>query len=230
MEEFALRSHRRAIRAIDEGRFDRETVAVRGRHRRRGPAPRHHRWRRWPRSKPVVDGGTHHRRLLLAGLRRRRGAAHRQRTGRTRARPDPARPHPPSLRTRRGPDPDAVRADPGHRVRAEEDRHDDRRHRPGRDQRGVRAGGAGLAEGDRRRPGQGQRQRRRDRAGPPARRDRREADDDPAARTGAHGRPLRPADDVRGRRPGERHDHRAALATGGAPGRPRRGATAGSAR
>ncbi len=27
MEEFALRSHQRAIRAIDEGRFDRETVA-----------------------------------------------------------------------------------------------------------------------------------------------------------------------------------------------------------
>jgi acetyl-CoA C-acetyltransferase len=27
MEEFAFRSHRRAIRAIDEGRFDRETVA-----------------------------------------------------------------------------------------------------------------------------------------------------------------------------------------------------------
>ncbi len=37
------------------------------------------------------------------------------------------------------------------------------------------------------------------------------ADDDPAARTGAHRRPVRPADHVRGRRPGQRHHHRAAV-------------------
>ena len=57
---------------------------------------------------------------------------------------------------------------------------------------------------------QGQRQRRRDRARPPARRDRRPADDDAAARARAHRRPLRPPDDVRGRRPGQRDHHRAA--------------------
>ena len=36
-------------------------------------------------------------------------------------------------------------------------------------------------------------------------------DDDAAPRARAHRRPLRPADDVRGRRPGQRHDHRAAV-------------------
>ena len=59
-----------------------------------------------------------------------------------------------------------------------------------------------------RRPRQGQRQRRRDRARPSARRHRRAADDDAAARARAHRRPLRPADDVRRRRPGQRHHHR----------------------
>ncbi len=53
-----------------------------------------------------------------------------------------------------------------------------------------------------------------DRAGPPDRRHRHPADDDPAQRARAHRRPLRPADHVRGRRPGQRDDHRAPL-TGG---------------
>ena len=65
--------------------------------------------------------------------------------------------------------------------------------------------------------GEGQRQRRRDRARPPARRDRRPADDDAAARARAHRRPLRPADDVRGRRPGQRHDHRTSGVATGTP-------------
>ena len=56
--------------------------------------------------------------------------------------------------------------------------------------------------------GQGQRQRRRHRPRPPARRHRRPPDDHAAQRARAHRRPLRPADDVRGRRPGQRHDHR----------------------
>ncbi|MEG3627650.1 acetyl-CoA C-acetyltransferase [Streptomyces poriticola] len=37
MEEFALRSHRRAVRALDEGRFDRETVTVGDTTRDEGP-------------------------------------------------------------------------------------------------------------------------------------------------------------------------------------------------
>lgn len=50
MEEFALRSHRRAVRAIDEGRFARETVAygdVTVDEGRAATPP----WRRWPRSR-----------------------------------------------------------------------------------------------------------------------------------------------------------------------------------
>ena len=56
---------------------------------------------------------------------------------------------------------------------ARQGRPDRRRHRPGRDQRGVRRRRAALRQGHGPRPGEGQRQRRRDRDGPPARRDRR---------------------------------------------------------
>ena len=59
-------------------------------------------------------------------------------------------------------------------------------HRPDRrvrGQRGVRAGAAGLAGRDRRRPQGAEPQRRRDRAGPPARRQRRPADDHAGATT-----------------------------------------------
>ena len=86
--------------------------------------------------------------------------------------------------------------------------HDDRRHRPGRDQRGVRVGRAGVGEGVPPRHGAGQRQRRGDRPRSPARLLGRPADDDAAQRARAHGRPLRPADDVRGRRDGQRDHHR----------------------
>ena len=55
---------------------------------------------------------------------------------------------------------------------------------------------------------QGQRQRRRHRPRPPARLLGRPADDHAAQRARAHRRPLRPADDVRGRRHGQRHHHR----------------------
>ena len=58
---------------------------------------------------------------------------------------------------------------------------------------------------------QGQRQRRRHRARPPDRRHRHPDHDDAAQRARAHRRPLRPADHVRGRRPGQRDDHRAAV-------------------
>ena len=47
----------------------------------------------------------------------------------------------------------------------------DLRHRPGRDQRGVRGAGARLGAGTRHRRGQAERVRRRDRAGPPVRHD-----------------------------------------------------------
>jgi acetyl-CoA acetyltransferase len=55
----------------------------------------------------------------------------------------------------------------------------------------------------------GERLRRGDRARPPARRHRRPAADHAAARAGADRRPLWPGHHVRGRRPGQRDDHRA---------------------
>ena len=86
-----------------------------------------------------------------------------------------------------------------------------RRHRRVRGQRGVRPGAAGVAEGYRRRREEAQPQRRRDRARPPARRIRRPHHDHDAVPHAGQGNSLRPADDVRGRRPGQRHHPRAAV-------------------
>ncbi|MEU1116651.1 MULTISPECIES: acetyl-CoA C-acetyltransferase [unclassified Streptomyces] len=57
MEEFALRSHRRAVRAIDEGRFDRELTACRGVTTDEGPR-RDTTLEKMAGLKPVLDGGT----------------------------------------------------------------------------------------------------------------------------------------------------------------------------
>lgn len=57
MEEFALRSHRRAIRAIDEGRFARETVALAGVTTDEGPR-RDTTLEKMAGLEPVLDGGT----------------------------------------------------------------------------------------------------------------------------------------------------------------------------
>src|SRR2546421_485330 len=62
-----------------------------------------------------------------------------------------------------GPRADAGGPDPGHRRGAQGGRAVAVRHRPLRDQRGLRLGRAGLAEGDRRLAGEDQRERRRDR-------------------------------------------------------------------
>ena len=53
---------------------------------------------------------------------------------------------------------------------AREGRHEDGRHRPRRDQRGLRVGRAVVGQRAQARHGQGERQRRRDRAGPSGRR------------------------------------------------------------
>ena len=63
----------------------------------------------------------------------------------------------------------ADRADPRDAAAARAQRHDDRRPRPDRDQRGIRLGRLRLAARARTGHGQGQRQRRRARARPPAR-------------------------------------------------------------
>ncbi|MGY1582428.1 acetyl-CoA C-acetyltransferase [Streptomyces sp. MN13] len=56
-EEFALRSHRRAVRAIDEGRFDRELVPYGGVTADEGPR-RDTSLEKMAALKPVLDGGT----------------------------------------------------------------------------------------------------------------------------------------------------------------------------
>ena len=67
-----------------------------------------------------------------------------------------------------------------------------RRHRPGRDQRGVRRAGRAVVPGPRHRPRPAQRQRRRDRGRPPVRHDRRPAAEHDAqhASTGTTRRPA----------------------------------------
>ncbi|MFE9017497.1 acetyl-CoA C-acetyltransferase [Streptomyces sp. NPDC007808] len=57
MEEFALRSHRRAVRAVDEGRFDRETVPYGDVTTDEGPR-RDTSLERMAALKPVIEGGS----------------------------------------------------------------------------------------------------------------------------------------------------------------------------
>ena len=93
-------------------------------------------------------------------------------------------------------------------------RDDDGRHRPGRDQRGLRLGRRRLAARARSGHGPGQRQRRRDRPRPSARLDRRPADHHPAPRDGALRQGDRPGDDVLRRRHRHRHPDPAGLRGG----------------
>ena len=207
MEVFALESHRRAIRAIDEGRFDNEISPYGDVKHDEGPR-RDTSLEKLAGLKPVTEGGT-----ITAGVSSQisDGACAMlvvsEQALKTHGLRPRARIHHLSVR---GADPVFMLTGPipATQVRAGEDRAHDRRHRPHRDQRGVRVRRARLAEGDRRRPRQGQRQRRCDRARSPPRRHRRAADDDAAERARAHRRPLRPADHVRRRRPGQRHHHR----------------------
>jgi acetyl-CoA acyltransferase len=100
------------------------------------------------------------------------------------------------------------RTHPRHHEGPRARRPDARRHRPGRDQRGLRLGDPRLAEGAQRRPLEGERQRRRHRPGPPLGSVGRQAVRDTAERARAHRRSLRADHDVRGRRTRQRHDHR----------------------
>ncbi len=99
------------------------------------------------------------------------------------------------------------------RVDRNEDGHEHpQRHRPLRDQRGVRLRRAVLGPGLRHRHGQGERERRRDRARTSGRRDRLAPDRDGAARARATGPGQRLHHDVLRRERRHGHDHRAALA------------------
>ena len=94
---------------------------------------------------------------------------------------------------------------PGQPQGAGQGRADRRRHRPGRDQRGVRRRRPALRQGHGLRHGQGQRQRRRHRHGPPARRDRRDDPRHAGRRARAPEQALRAGHAVHRRRHGHRH-------------------------
>ena len=110
----------------------------------------------------------------------------------------------------------AHRADSGNVQGAGPDRSEHRRYRPLRGQRGIRGGewrlaGRAWRVGSGRAVGQDQRQRRRHCPWPPARMLRRQTHRHPRARARAQRKALRPPDHVRGRRHGQRHDHRKLL-------------------
>ena len=186
LDAFGAESQQRAERATDEGRFDNEIVGVTEKRldketgnivesdelvtTRRGHPPRHHRRDARQPQAGLQARRQGHRRQLVADHRRRLRRAHHERGEGQGARPHPAGPLPHLRPRRRRPGDDAHRPDPVHREGARQGRHDHRRHRPLRGQRGLRLGRAGVGEGAQGRPGQDQRQRRRHRPRPPARR------------------------------------------------------------
>ena len=91
--------------------------------------------------------------------------------------------------------------------------HEHRRHRPGRDQRGVRGAGRAVVPGPRHRHRQAQHQRRLDRRGPPVRDDRRPAAEHDAQLAEVARQVHRPDHHVRRRRPGHGDDPGAPLLT-----------------
>ena len=111
----------------------------------------------------------------LLGHRRRRRAGRRSATSETgdELGLTPARPDRRHRGLRRRPDDHAHRPGAGRREGAGQGRPDRRRHRPVRDQRGVRRRRPAVRARHGPRHGEGQRQRRRHRHGPPARRHRR---------------------------------------------------------
>ena len=208
LEEFALESHQRALRAIDEGRFEREITPVAGVSTDEGPRrdttlekmaelkPLREGWELTAATASQISDGAAALLIASEAAVQRHGLTPRARvTALAVAGADPV-----YMLTGVMPATEQALA----RAGLERDRH-----RRVRGQRGVRAGAAGLVGGDRRAAGAGQPERRRDRPRAPAGRHRRHPRHQAAARAGAQRRPVRAADDVRGRRPGQRDDHRA---------------------
>ena len=210
-DAFALESHRRAIAAIDEGRFAAELVPVtvrdaKGREtvvavdenpRRDTTIEALARLRpafALPEPEPgrPAPEGVGHGRQRARDHRRRGRHGRRQRADRRGARPEAARADR-RLRPGRGRAEVAVpRPDHGRPPAARADRPADRGVRPARDQRGLRRPGPGRRSRARLRLVEGQRQRRRDRPRPPDRGERGADRGDtspraPAARQGRYG-------------------------------------------
>ena len=151
------------------------------------------------------------RRQRLPAQRRCRRRPRDERHQGPRARPDPAGAGGGVGRHRAEPGDHGPRADRGQPSGARPGRDDDRRHRPRRDQRGVRRPGHPVRQAPRHRLGQAERPRRRHRARPPVRHDRRPDHDHADPRPAGRGQDVRPGDDVRRRWSGHGHDHRATL-------------------
>ena len=156
MERYALASHQRALRAIENGDFDAEIAPYRDVASDEGPRP-DTTLEKMAGLKPLREGGR-----VTAALASQisDGAAALLIASERAVREHRLRP---KARIRhlsaRGDDPVLMLTAPiaatAHALRKA--RADPGRHRPGRDQRGVRLGRAGLAARDRRRPGQGER-------------------------------------------------------------------------
>ena len=206
MEQYALESHARALRATaDAGSSTRRSRRWAGSRTTRA-ARRDHRREAGRRSHAAAArAGRLTAALASQVVRRRRGAAGRLRRAVRRHGLTPlARVHTMAVV---GSDPVLMLTGPIPATEAllEPLRRRARRHRGVRGQRGVRQRPDGLADGDRRRPGPNQPAGRRDR--PRATRSAATGarlDDDAAAPDAARRAPLRPADHVRGRRDGQR--------------------------
>ena len=134
------------------------------RHRRvdgRRPARRHDARGSGPAQAGVPARRHGHRRQRLPAQRRRRRRARDERHQGRRARPHAARPRRVVGRHRAEPGDHGPRPDRGQPPGARPGRHDDRRHRPRRDQRGVRRPGHPVGQAPRHRLGEAQRARRR---------------------------------------------------------------------
>ena len=211
LEEFALESHQRAVRAIDEGRFDSQIVPLDGFGQDEGPrrdtslekmaglAPLRPDWEITAAVASQISDGAGALLIASRDALRRHGLT------------PLARVHTLAVV---GSDPVLMLTGPIEATSqgAGPGRDEGRGHRRVRGQRGVRARPAGLVAGHRSVARPGQPERRGDRARAPARGDRGDPDDQAGPRAAAHRGPVRPADHVRGRRSGQRHDRRAGLA------------------
>ena len=168
-DRWALRSHERAVQAIDEGRFADEIVPVGGFDTDEGPR-RDTSLEKLASLKPVLIRGHDHggERARCEG-RRRRGDRH-ERGVRAQARPrDPGHDRLAGLRCRRLRLPRPHSGESGGNG-AREGREDDRRCRASRAERGFLVGRSQLRADARGRRGEGERDRRRGCARPPDRR------------------------------------------------------------
>ena len=147
MERFALLSHQRAIRAQDEGRFDRETIRYGDVIADEGPR-RDTSLEKMAALPPLSPGG----RITAAVSSQISDAAAAlliaSEPGADRPWPHPPGADPSPIGARRRSGLHADRADLGDAPGTGQGRHAHRRHRPSRDQRGVRARRARLAAGD----------------------------------------------------------------------------------